>query len=107
MRRSNSMRTGLLCAAALVAAFAAGSSSVAVSGVSRDTPLTADPDRPEWKNAPAIHADDDPMGVPVPHHETEIRSRWTHHSETTPARGRRAERLFANEEKITRRLGSD
>jgi hypothetical protein len=72
------MRTGLLCAAALVAAFAAGSPGVAVSGSSRDTPPTADPDRPEWKNAPAIHADDDPMGAVVPHHQTEIRSRWTH-----------------------------
>jgi hypothetical protein len=65
-------------AAALGLALAAGSSNVAISALSRDTPLTADPTSPEWKSAPAIHAGDDHMGAPVPDHDTEIRSRWTH-----------------------------
>ena len=56
---------------------AAGSSNVATSSFSHEAPLTADPGSSEWKNAPAIHAGDDPMGAPVPHHATEIRSRWT------------------------------
>lgn len=65
-------------AALLSIALAADSSKIAISSASRDTPLTADPASPEWKDAPAIHADNDPMGAAVPHHATEIRSRWTH-----------------------------
>src|ERR1022692_4152401 len=79
MRRSHSMRGGLCAvAAAACLAFAADSSKIAISAISRDTPLTADPGSPEWKNAPVIEADHDPLGAAVPHHATEIRSRWTH-----------------------------
>lgn len=73
------MRIALFClAVAATVGVAADSSAVALSQASRDTPLTADPSSAEWKAAPAIQADNDTMGQPVPHHATEIRSRWTH-----------------------------
>jgi hypothetical protein len=73
MRRSELALLGL----ALTLASAAGSSAIAISVLSRHTALTADPNTPEWKGAPAIAADNDPMGSVVPHNATEIRSRWT------------------------------
>jgi hypothetical protein len=42
-----------------------------------DFPLTANPQARQWKNAPAIFAENGPRGEPVPGHRTEIRSRWT------------------------------
>jgi len=45
-----------------------------------DFPLTADPTAPQWKDAPAVIAENGPRGEPVPGHRTEIRSRWTHDS---------------------------
>lgn len=39
--------------------------------------MTADPDAPQWEDAPAVIAENGPRGEPVPGHRTEIRSRWT------------------------------
>ena len=39
--------------------------------------LSPDPDSSEWKGAPAVFAENDTHGKPVPGHRTEIRSRWT------------------------------
>jgi hypothetical protein len=51
---------------------------VALSGhADQDFPLTADPQAPQWKDAPAVFAANGPHGEPVPGHRTEIRSRWT------------------------------
>ncbi len=44
-----------------------------------DFELTADPETPQWKAVPSIIAERDRYGKPVPHHRTEIRSRWTRH----------------------------
>jgi hypothetical protein len=42
--------------------------------------VSTDPDSPFWRGAPAVFADRDAMGRPVPGHRTEIRSRWTSRS---------------------------
>jgi hypothetical protein len=42
-----------------------------------DAPLQADPSTSFWKEAQPEYADSDNDGVTVPHHRTEIRSRWT------------------------------
>ncbi len=42
-----------------------------------DFPLTADPQARQWKDAPAIFAENGPRGEAVPGHRTEIRSRWS------------------------------
>lgn len=78
MLRSTSLGAGLFTLAALSAGLAATRPGVALSVASQDAPLSADPGSPEWKNAPAVEAPNDPMGLVVPGHETEIRSRWTH-----------------------------
>lgn len=44
---------------------------------SHDVPLDADPHAPFWQSAAPVFADLDNYGHPVPHHRTEIRSRWT------------------------------
>ena len=43
----------------------------------RDFPLTADPDRPEWKDAPRVVITRDYLGGPIDGRPTEVRSRWT------------------------------
>jgi hypothetical protein len=42
-----------------------------------DFPLSANPQAPQWKDAPAVFVENGPRGEPVPGHRTEIRSRWT------------------------------
>jgi hypothetical protein len=42
-----------------------------------DPSLQADPETGFWKKARSIFADSDNYGTIVPHHRTEIRSRWT------------------------------
>src|SRR5579862_2793712 len=42
-----------------------------------DFSLSADPDAPQWRDAPSVIAENGPHGEPVPGHRTEIRSRWT------------------------------
>ncbi|MGH9661409.1 MAG: carbohydrate-binding family 9-like protein [Bryobacteraceae bacterium] len=42
-----------------------------------DFALTADPASRNWKDAPAVVAENGPRGEPVPGHRTEIRSRWS------------------------------
>ncbi len=57
---------------------AAGAPGVIVSVYSKaDFELTADPAAPQWKGVPAVIAENDQYGKPVPGHRTEIRSRWT------------------------------
>lgn len=46
----------------------------------RDVALEADPDAPFWQQAMPVFAELDNFGHPVPHHRTEIRSRWTEHN---------------------------
>ncbi len=43
----------------------------------RDFELTADPSRPEWKDAPRVLMTRDYLGVPIAAAPTEVRSRWT------------------------------
>ncbi len=45
-----------------------------------DFPPTADPQSPQWKEAPAVFAENGPRGESIPGHRTEIRSRWTRDS---------------------------
>ena len=56
----------------------AGAASVIESAHSaRELPLVADPNAPEWADAPRVFARVDKAGVPVAGPPTEIRSRWT------------------------------
>jgi hypothetical protein len=57
--------------------FAAAAGLIASTWAPKDFALSADPNSAEWKNAPAVFAINDPLGVAVPGHRTEIRSRWT------------------------------
>lgn len=43
----------------------------------KDVPLTTDPRSAFWRGGAPIFADRDAQGALVPHHRTEIRSRWT------------------------------
>ncbi|MBA2302828.1 MAG: carbohydrate-binding family 9-like protein [Acidobacteria bacterium] len=43
----------------------------------RDFELTADPDRPEWKDAPRVFMTRDYLGGAIDGAPTEVRSRWT------------------------------
>lgn len=43
----------------------------------RDFELSADPDRPEWKDAPRVFMTRDYLGQPIDGRLTEVRSRWT------------------------------
>lgn len=43
----------------------------------KDVALTTNPDSPFWRGVPPAIADRDAQGHMVPHHRTEIRSRWT------------------------------
>jgi hypothetical protein len=42
-----------------------------------DAPLAADPHSPFWQPAPAVYAELDFLGNPLPEYRTEIRSRWS------------------------------
>jgi hypothetical protein len=42
-----------------------------------DFPLTADPESPQWRDAPRVKAAKDRWGKALPEASTEIRSRWT------------------------------
>jgi len=44
----------------------------------QDIAPNTEPNSEFWRAAPATIADRDPFGKIVPHHRTEIRSRWTH-----------------------------
>ena len=62
----------------LVATALAADSSVMPSQMAKsDFALTADPDSPQWRGAPAVVTDRDRYGKPQPGHRTEIRGRWT------------------------------
>jgi len=64
----------LVCAAMLMGR----EPEVALSSrLKHDFLLAADPQSPQWKDAPAVFAANGPHGEPVPGHRTEIRSRWT------------------------------
>jgi hypothetical protein len=57
---------------------AAADDSVIVSHRARaDFALTADPGAAAWKSVQGVVAEKDRFGKVVPHHRTEIRSRWT------------------------------
>jgi hypothetical protein len=43
----------------------------------RDFELTADPEQPEWKNAPRVSMSRDYLATPLGGAPTEVRSRWT------------------------------
>lgn len=45
-----------------------------------DAALETDPHTTFWQQAIPVFADSDNFGHPVPHHRTEIRSRWTEHN---------------------------
>ena len=57
--------------------FAAAAAVIVSTHATADFALSADPNSPEWKTAPAVFAAGNPMGEPVPGHRTEIRTRWT------------------------------
>jgi len=60
------------------AAVRAADDSVIVSHRARaDFALTADPGAAAWKSVQGVVAEKDRFGKVVPHHRTEIRSRWT------------------------------
>ena len=60
------------------AAAASADGNVIVSHRARaDFALTADPGAPAWKSVEGVVAEKDRFGKVIPHHRTEIRSRWT------------------------------
>ena len=68
----------VLAAPAPAARAAAADGSVIVSHRARaDFALTADPGAAPWKSVSGVVAEKDRFGKVVPHHRTEIRSRWT------------------------------
>jgi hypothetical protein len=72
------MQRLLLCLLAAATLMAREPGVAASQYAASDFPLTVDPQAPQWKNAPAVVAENGPRGEPVPGHRTEIRSRWTH-----------------------------
>ncbi len=72
------VRLALATALASSGTLAIGEDNVATSvRAPADTAPDADPGSPFWKGIPAVIADRDQFGNPVPGHRTEIRSRWT------------------------------
>jgi hypothetical protein len=60
------------------ASAAAAETNVMESARSRhDATLQANPASAFWRHAPAVYAEKDIQGKPVPGHRTEVRSRWT------------------------------
>jgi len=71
----------LLCALACAAPlFGDGPGVMSSQRAKSDFALTADPNSKNWKKAPAVIAENSPLGKPVPNHRTEIRSRWTNNN---------------------------
>src|SRR5689334_7899175 len=68
-------RLAALLALAACAAFA--SDQVESRRAARDVSADTDPNSDFWRGAPAIFAEQDGAGNPVPGYRTEIRSRWT------------------------------
>ncbi|HYU42610.1 MAG TPA: carbohydrate-binding family 9-like protein [Vicinamibacteria bacterium] len=67
-----------LAGAAGAASAASADASVIVSHRARaDFALTADPGAAAWKSVEGVVAEKDRFGKVVPHHRTEVRSRWT------------------------------
>jgi Carbohydrate family 9 binding domain-like len=70
--------SGVLVAASTVAAPASAADGVIVSHRARsDFALSADPGAPSWKSVEGVIAEKDRFGKVIPHHRTEVRSRWT------------------------------
>jgi hypothetical protein len=68
----------VLAGPAAVTRASAADGSVIVSHRARaDFALTADPGAAPWKSVAGVVAEKDRFGKVVPHHRTEIRSRWT------------------------------
>ncbi|MGA2594572.1 MAG: carbohydrate-binding family 9-like protein [Bryobacteraceae bacterium] len=67
----------LLCFALACAVLAREPDVIASHYAASDSPVTADPHAPEWKNVPGVFAENGPRGERVAGHRTEIRSRWT------------------------------
>jgi hypothetical protein len=63
--------------AALAAPLAAGDGVIVSHRARADFALTADPSAAAWKSVQGVVAENDRFGKVVPHHRTEIRSRWT------------------------------
>jgi hypothetical protein len=71
------MKPLLLCLVAAATLLARAPDTIASRYAAADFPLTADPQAAQWKDAPAVFAENGPRGEPVPGYRTEIRSRWT------------------------------
>jgi cellulose/xylan binding protein with CBM9 domain len=70
-------RLCILFAISVSCAAAAENNLVESERTPRDAALQADPASEFWQHAPAIYAEKDTYGEPVPGHRTEIRSLWT------------------------------
>src|SRR4029453_8692131 len=69
---------GSMLAVPTAAMVAAADGNVIVSHRARaDFALTADPGAAAWKSVEGVVAEKDRFGKVIPHHRTEIRSRWT------------------------------
>jgi hypothetical protein len=65
------------CLVALATGVANGATQIETKRAQRDVVADADPNSGFWRGAPAVFAENDGRGDPVPGHRTEIRSRWT------------------------------
>jgi hypothetical protein len=65
------------CLIACTAGLALGADQAESKRAPRDVSADLDANSAFWKGAPAVFAERDPMGNPVPRYRTEIRSRWT------------------------------
>jgi hypothetical protein len=61
----------------LTGACATASDTIESKRAARDVPADTDPNSAFWRGAPAVFAERDNFGNPVPGYPTEIRSRWT------------------------------
>ncbi len=68
---------GPACLLALTAGLALAQDQIESKQAQRDTSADTDPNSAFWRGAPAIFAERDGSGNPVPGHRSEIRSRWT------------------------------
>jgi hypothetical protein len=65
------------CAALFSCAAMAQTGFMPSSHIATDFAPNADPNAPQWRDAPKVIAPNNPLGSPEPAHRTEIRSRWT------------------------------
>jgi hypothetical protein len=74
---TKTMMLALLLVSVFVTAMPETPGTLESAYAERDFDLSADPNRPEWKDAPRVFMTRDYLGQPIDGPPTEVRSRWT------------------------------